>query len=106
MGKKTEELISTLDEIESLLIKEGHWLKLISSANRRIKNSDYSGIELLLSYYGGMGSFSDLVICQPSGEGALKWSNEAKAKNDNLARLRSKAYELSNNIKHNHETNA
>lgn len=106
MGNKTEELISILDEIEALLDKEGHWLKLISNANRRIKNSDYSGIELLLSYYGGMGSFNDLVICQPSGKGALKWSNEAKANNDDLASLRSKAYELSNYIKHNHETNA
>ena len=103
MEIKTEELISVLNEIESLLVDEAHWLNLISSANKRIKNSDYSGIELLLSYYGGMGSFNDLIIDQPTIQGSLEFSQDSKAKNNKLSKLKTKAFELSNYIKHNHE---
>ena len=47
MGKATEELIAVLNDIEAVLsvYDEEHWFNLISSANQRIKNSDYSGIE-------------------------------------------------------------
>jgi len=108
MGTKTEELINVLNDIEALLSNdnESNWLKLISSANERIRNSDYSGIELVLSYYGGMGSFNDLIIGQSTINGKFQWKKNSKENNNRLSSLRAKAYELSNYIKHNHETSA
>ena len=102
MGKATEELIAVLNDIEAVLsvYDEEHWFNLISSANQRLKNSDYSGIELFLSYYGGMGSFNDLIIGQSNINGEFKWEKDAKENNNKLSSLRMKAYELSNYIKH------
>jgi len=104
MGTKTQELIQVLNDIEAVLQKdESKWQESISRANNRIKNSDYSGIELLLSYYGGMGSFNDLIIGQHSVNGKFEWKDNSKENNKKLETLRSKAYDLAFYIKHNHE---
>lgn len=62
MGRKTKELISILDD---LIIKlnaqnESHWSQWMSIAKEEIQNSDFHGIEKILSAYGGMGSISDM----------------------------------------------
>ncbi len=104
MEAKTRELINVLNQIETLLQedKQNHWLKLISSANKSIKNSDYSGIETLLSYFGGMGSFNDLIIGQTQKNGKFEWKKNDCENNDKPHELRLAAYELSIYISHHH----
>jgi hypothetical protein len=68
----------------------------------RLLNSDYSGIEHLLSAYGGMGSFNDLVICQSYENGQFRWKEGYVEKNNQLDELRGKARELADHIKRNH----
>ena len=86
MGPKTIKLLKVLNEIIGLLESENedHWAGLLKKYKSRIQNSDFSGIELLLNAYGGMGSFSDLVIVQ---------------NNDKLNQLRSEAFDLVQDIK-------
>jgi hypothetical protein len=105
MGSKTKQLVKVLDQIISLLEsdEEDHWKMWVSESKRRLLNSDYSGIEHLLSAYGGMGSFNDLVICQSSEDGKLTWKEGYKKKNNTLSKLRSKAWELATYIKRNQE---
>jgi len=66
MGPKTQELVSVLEELTSLLESDGdsHWSNWMQKAKARLLNSDYSGVEYLLSAYGGMGSLNDLVLGQ------------------------------------------
>jgi hypothetical protein len=82
---------------------EVHWKKWMSESKRRLQNSDFSGIEHLLSAYGGMGSFSDLVICQSTKDGGFVWKKGYKKRNNTLGKLRTKAWELATYIKRNHE---
>ena len=105
MGKKTEELIKTLDELALLLESDGesHWKKWMLKAKNSLLKSDYSGIEYLLSAYGGMGSFNDLVIGQSIENGKFTWKPSYQENNDKLDYLRSKAYKLADDIKRNHE---
>lgn len=67
MGPLTEELISTLDSLIEMLIGQNEmcWAKYMDDSRKEIKNSDFHGIEKILSAYGGMGSIND--IPNPSG---------------------------------------
>lgn len=105
MGPKTTALIEVLDQTASLLRANGeeHWSKWMHTSSSRLKRSDYTGIELLLSAYGGMGSFNDLIICQPAEIGKIEWSADAQNQNNMLDTLRGRAYELAQHIKHNHD---
>jgi hypothetical protein len=84
MATKLDELLETLDEIIQLLESDGerHWSRWMRQSRERLQNSDFLEIEHLLSAYGGMGSFNDLVICQSYENG------------DRLNELRDKAWEL------------
>lgn len=106
MGPKTNELIEVLDQLTSLLesVGEKHWRKWVSQASRRLSNSDYSGIEYLLSAYGGMGSFNDLVICQKKSHSTLQSTEWYQEKDNQLNSLRSTAWELTTQIKRSRET--
>ena len=77
MGSKTKQLIEILDPIVAILDADGesHWRKWIASSKSRLTNSDYSGIEHLLGAYGGMGSFTDLVIGQSMVNGEFCWKD-------------------------------
>jgi hypothetical protein len=101
----TLKLIQTLDEIINILQSddETHWCDWMTKARDRLLHSDYSEVEYLLSAYGGMGSFNDLVICQSAVDGKFKWKDGYKEKNSRLDELRQRAYELANGIKRNHE---
>lgn len=103
-GPKTTELLLVLKEIIELLEfqQENYWLAWISKCRNEIENSDFHGIERLLSAYGGMGSFSDLMF-QPT---ETTTSQEYGASNDQLHSLRSKAYNLADEIKRDFNTNA
>lgn len=101
MGPKTKQLIITLDEIISILIEddEKDWCKWILKSKKRIEESDFSGIELLLKAYGGMGSFNDLVIGQTLIDDQFAWKKNAMENNNQLDRLRTQAWELATSIK-------
>ena len=96
MATKLDELLETLDEIIQLLESDGeqHWSRWIRQSRERLQNSDFSGIEHLLSAYGGMGSFNDLVICQSYENGESQWQEGYSEKNDRLNELRGKVWEL------------
>ncbi|WP_081499891.1 DUF6966 domain-containing protein [Pseudomonas sp. GM102] len=57
MGPKTEQLICVLDQLAVLLESDGatHWSQWMRKARAHLLNSDYYGIEYLLSAYGGYG---------------------------------------------------
>jgi hypothetical protein len=90
MGPKTQELIQMLTEIIFLLEREGetHWSGWMQRAKMRLEDRDYSGIEYLLSAYGGMGSFNDLMV--------------SVERQDHFGALRTKAWELAEEIKRDH----
>ena len=96
MATKLDELLETLDEIIQLLESDGerHWSRWMRQSRERLQNSDFSGIEHLLSAYGGMGSFNDLVICQSYENGESQWQEGYSEKNDRLNELRGKVWEL------------
>ncbi len=102
MGIKTKELIETLEELIYLLEgeNEGHWSMWFKKSKLCIENSDYYGVKLVLNAYGGMGSFSDLVICQSTDGGSIEFTDDHKNKNERMSALRSKVWELADGIKH------
>ena len=101
---KLEELLKILDELIRLLEEDGeqHWSQWMRQSRERLLNSDYSGIEHLLSAYGGMGSFNDLILCQSYENGKFRWIDGHIEKNNRLNVLRSKAWELANEFRQDH----
>ncbi len=104
MATKLDELLIVLEEIIQILESDGeeHWSHRMRQSRARLLNSDYSGIEHLLSVFGGMGSFNDLVICQSYENGQFHWKEGYVEKNNRLDELRGKAWELADHIKRNH----
>jgi len=101
MATKLDKLIDTLNEIIQLLESDGeeHWSEWLRRSRAQLLNSDYSGIEHLRSAYGGMGSFTDLVIGQSYENGEFKWKEGYAEKNERLNELRGKAWELADAIR-------
>ena len=101
MGPRTSQLAATLAEIVGLLRSEDerHWSQYINDCRSRLVASDYSGVDKLLSSYGGMGSFNDLVLGYSEAAGG--WMPQAKELNAKLDLLRSKAYDLAQDIRRN-----
>ena len=104
MATKLDKLLKVLEEIIQILEADGeerwsHWMR---QCRARLANSDYLGIEHLLSTYGGMGSFNDLVICQSYENGQFRWKEGYVEKNNRLDELRGKAWELADHIRRNH----
>ncbi len=104
MATKLDELLEVLNDIIQLLESDGeqHWSKWIRQSRERLRNSDFSGIEHLLSAYGGMGSFNDLVIGQSHENGESRWREGHVERNSRLNELRSKAWKLADDIWRNH----
>ncbi|MFJ2993818.1 helix-hairpin-helix domain-containing protein [Pandoraea sp. NPDC087047] len=105
MGSKRQELIEVLAKLADLLeIKGGqHWRAWLLRAKARLENADYSGIEYLLQAYGGMGSFNDFVAPQSAIEGQPTGKPGYVELNDEIDALRTEAWEIATDIKHNHE---
>jgi hypothetical protein len=103
MRTQTQELIKTLKEIEEILRseEEAHWADWMLTSRQALEESDFWGIEKLLKAYGGMGSFNDLVLSQPSKIGAVESAQELGKKDDRLSVLRTRAYELATDIRRN-----
>lgn len=101
MGPKTQELIGVLDELASVLESDGnnHWGGWMRKARSRLLNSDFSGIEYLLSAYGGMGSLNDVVLGQSYKDGVFEWKPGYVELNEKFTALSSKAWKLADAIK-------
>ncbi|HEV8398520.1 MAG TPA: hypothetical protein VGQ18_01655 [Gemmatimonadales bacterium] len=98
MADLTLQLLSTLEQITSLLRKHGeeHWLQWIVRDVTLIREGDFHGVEHLLSAYGGMGSFNDLYLCPENGhriEGP-----DVEQVNKQLRALASQAYDLARHL--------
>jgi hypothetical protein len=98
----TEQLIDVLDQLAAVLESDGdiHWSQWIRKARVYVMNSDFYGIEYLLSAYGGMGSFNDLILGQSSVNGAFAWKPGHVELNDKFDALRYQAAKLAREIKH------
>lgn len=101
MDSSTKELIHTLGELADLLETDGgrHWSAWMRRAQSLLNDSDYSGAEYLLSAYGGMGSFNDLILGQSQSNGQFAWKAGHIESNERLDKLRSKAWELAQRVK-------
>jgi hypothetical protein len=101
LNTKTQELIGVLNELSYILESDGnsHWAEWMRKARARLLNSDYSGVDYLLSAYGGMGSLNDLVLGQSHRDGAFEWKQGYAELNDKFTSLRSQAWELADAIK-------
>ena len=95
MGPKTKELVEVLGRLVQMLEEDDqeNWSGWMSQARKWILESDYSGIEKVLGAYGGMGSFNDAYL------------SKVTRQNENFSKLRTRAWELATEIKHEHESN-
>lgn len=101
MGPKTEELICVLNQLAAILESDGdtHWSLWMRKARARLLDSDYSGITYLLSAYGGMGSFNDLILGQSNAGDAISWKPGHVELNKKFDKLRNDAVQLADAIK-------
>lgn len=101
MDSATKELVDILGELATLLENDGerHWSTWMRRARSRLENLDYSGVEYLLSAYGGMGSFDDFILGQTQIGDRLAWKDGQIERYDRLDKLRSVAWELAQRIK-------
>ena len=63
MGELTNELKIELENLIKYLQdqNETHWVEWMITAKRHLDNSDFYGIEKILSAYGGAGSIQDIA---------------------------------------------
>lgn len=101
MGPKTEELIYILDQLAIVLEGDGdtHWSFWMHRTRALLLVSDYSGIEYLLSAFGGMGSLNDLILGQNYIGGVFSWKPGHVELNEKFIELRDNAERLANAIK-------
>jgi hypothetical protein len=101
MGPKTEELICVLEQLATVLESDGdtHWSLWVRKARARLLDSDYSGITYLLSAYGGMSSFNDLILGQSYDGDAFSWKPGHVELNKRFDKLRNDAAQLADAIK-------
>jgi hypothetical protein len=54
---------------------ENHWVTWLEKDARRLRNSDFYGVEHLLSAFGGMGSIVDFALVPETGSFYTKQKN-------------------------------
>jgi len=101
MTNKKVELEETLAELVSILEEndEKHWSEMLQKSLQRIEAGDYSGIELLKTFFGGMGSFNDLVIQPDMVNGKIEFTEKQIHANNKLDSLRATAWALAGKTK-------
>jgi hypothetical protein len=99
MGPKTAELHRLLGETLDLLETHGEqsWSARLRLDRARLEAGDFEGITHLLSLYGGMGSFNDLVLHPWNGHSVPE--GEIDAVNRELERLRGEMHTLAHEIR-------
>ena len=90
---KIARLTKLIDEAEHLLRKHGEetWANWFAEGCSRIQDRDFSGIEHILSSFGGTGSFNDIYIC-PENHHVIKKRDVIRV-NERLRALSSGIYE-------------
>ncbi|MBU6174021.1 MAG: hypothetical protein KGQ60_09465 [Planctomycetes bacterium] len=98
MDSNTNALTDKLREACALLVATGeqHWATWMSQSLSEIENGNLAGVDKLLSAYGGMGSFNDLILTSFDGHllddaGYRRWNHQ-------LDSLRSELYALATEI--------
>ena len=99
---KIKKLMKILSDIIELLEwdDEVRWREVIIEVQQDLDASKIStSIDLLLSIYGGMGSFNDIVLGKVIKNGKfIRWKSKTKEKNKKFNALRLKAYDLAEEI--------
>jgi hypothetical protein len=98
MHPELEFLSQLLDEASELLSAYGaiQWADWLCKDARLIRASDSFGIEHLLSAFGGMGSFNDVVLFS-AGDGGNP-VRMLTAENDRLSELRRSIYDAAKKL--------
>lgn len=101
MTDNIQKLSKVLEEIIQILEASGekHWANWMLEAKDSLKYSNDYGIEHILAAYGGMGSFTDLVLYQKVENGRMKWNVFNWIRNNRLSKLRTRAWKLANAIR-------
>jgi Domain of unknown function (DUF6966) len=102
MGPKTEALVKELKDTISVLdeANEEHWKAWMQESLGLILESDFRGVEKLLSGYGGMGSFNDLILGGHVGLlGYVKHSKKDIELNERLSIHREEMRALADELK-------
>jgi len=98
MNSEIEKLASMLDEAAEILHASGFvgWAEWFEKDANRIRSLDFFGIEHLLSAFGGMGSFNDVVLISRNEDDSP--GHALYAKNEKLDELRTSIYNLANRL--------
>ena len=93
------ELLSTTDALGGLLQRYGerHWADWVIRDRERIREGDASGIDHLLSAYGGMGSLNDVLIHPVNGHHVA--AQDVDTVNAQLTELRGRVYAAATRLK-------
>ena len=90
LAKASRELISLLDEAD-----EKYWKFMLERALPKVNAHELAGATLILGCYGGMDTFSDLIIGKPyENDEPLKYQNL----NARLTHLRTRTFEAARRI--------
>jgi hypothetical protein len=98
---KSQELIDVLQKLILLLQSDGGscWIEWLDRAQSMLKADNPEGATYLLSAYGGMGSFNDLVLGQVYENGvSTSWKSNADQLNEEYFRLKNIAWKLAQAI--------
>lgn len=97
-GPLTLELIENLSETAALLRRcgEKHWSSWLERDAERLRRCDSEGIRHVLSAFGGMGSFNDLLLHPMNGDSIAE--SEVEALNKLLDERRGRIYSLAKQI--------
>jgi hypothetical protein len=99
-GERSRRLLRNVERTCELLIDSGdrQWVPWFDAVHRQLMAHDAHGLDRLLSGFGGMGSFNDLVIHPLNGHSVA--DQEVGPVNDELDRLRSVMYEDTRTLLH------
>ncbi len=99
MSKLQDRLLQDLEKLIDHLEKyeESHWSGFFRKVYQLVDNGQLRGVEALKEMpYGGMGGFSDLVICAENGHKIEK--NQLRFVNDELMRLGNKVMKTNDKL--------
>lgn len=93
-------LLASMDEVVLLMSQHGadFWSSRISELRERLGEHDAYALDLLLTCFGGMGSWTDLVIHARNGHTVE--DEEAVEVNERLAALRGDVYRHAHSLHH------
>ncbi|MEJ6784292.1 DUF6966 domain-containing protein [Aminobacter sp. Piv2-1] len=94
MAPDVQALLEAMRELQRLLKQNGEdfWSIRVERAADTVARSDAYGLTQFLDLFGGMGSLTDLVLRQDG--------QPSKAENDRLETLRSNAWALADQLRH------